>query len=169
VLKCLFYDKPTDNKVAVSQYYYYRFDPEYTAITSAPTDDTETYYVKDVTADGVEFYRLANVAVYGQTTADGKPTKLETYYTRVNRWTLSPLAMSTEDSVYALINEIHTLLGSHIEETRDINSVRGAINTMKDIIHSIDLTLSPGKLLHVSDNGVIETYNDTYFPSASWD
>ena len=63
---------------------------------------------------------------------------------------------------------MHKLIGTNSEDVRDINTIYGSINIIKDIIANIDTELVPGRLLHTRNDGVIDT-TDTYFPSATWD
>jgi hypothetical protein len=60
------------------------------------------------------------------------------------------------------------MLGTNTGDIRDMNSVQGAINAMKDVISNIDTKLIPGRLIHTNNNGIIET-TETSFPSADWD
>ena len=161
VLSCLFYDKPEGN-APVKNYYHYKYDPTYTE--TIPTDPNKDYYYK--TNDGL--FRRANISTYGATDANGNRLEYAKYYERHDRWILSSLEYEMEDSVYALIAAIHNLMGTNADDVRNIDTMKGAINIIKDIISSIDLSLSPGKLLHTNNQGVIET-TDTYFPAADWD
>lgn len=160
ILSCLFYDKPEGN-APVKNYYHYKYDPTYTEII--PEDPNKDYYYK--TNDGL--FRRANISTYGATDANGNNLEYAKYYERHDRWILSSLEYEMEDSVYALIAAIHNLMGTNADDVRNIDTMKGAINIIKDIISSIDLSLSPGKLLHTNNQGVIET-TDTYFPAADW-
>lgn len=161
VLNCLYYEKTENND---TNYYYYRYYPKYTEYTGTLQAGAEYYYKTD---DGI--YHLANNAAYQYDDANGNEIKpLKTYYTREDRWQLSPLDIEKEDSLYGLVVQIHKLLGTNIDTERSYDSALGCINAIKDIISNIDTNLIPGKLLHTNNNGVIETTN-TYFPSADWD
>jgi hypothetical protein len=70
--------------------------------------------------------------------------------------------------VYGLISRLYRLIGEDEKDNRDLKTIYGSINYIKDIVDSIDLNLSPGKMLHVNDKGVIETTN-TYYPSSTTD
>jgi hypothetical protein len=102
-----------------------------------------------------------------------------TYYTRSNRWTRhetegnNPTAPTATNAyplfdVYGLISTLHRLIGFDESENRDLKTIYGSINYIKDIIDSIDLNLSPGKMLHINDKGVIEA-TGTYYPSSTVD
>ena len=160
VLSCLFYDKPEGN-APVKNYYHYKYDPTYTEII--PEDPGKDYYYQ--TDDGL--FRRANISTYGAVDANGNKLDYDKYYERHDRWILTPLEYEMEDSIYALIAAIHNLMGTNADDVRNIDTMKGAINTIKDIISNIDLRLSPGKLLHTNNQGIIET-TDTYFPAADW-
>lgn len=158
VLDCLFY-QTVDHKL---RYYQYAFDPIYT-VTDTVDENGEYYYLGED-----DLYHLANAATYTAKDADGKPLNYETYYTRSNRWTLKALDWQSEDSLYALINNIHKIIGTNAEDVRNIDTMVGCIDIIKDIIANIKMPLSPGKIVHTNNQGAIETTN-TYFPSATWD
>lgn len=158
VLDCLFY-QTVDHKL---RYYQYAFDPIYT-VTDTVDENGEYYYLGED-----DLYHLANAATYTAKDADGKSLNYETYYTRSNRWTLKALDWQSEDSLYALINNIHKIIGTNAEDVRNIDTMIGCINVIKDIIANIKMPLSPGKIVHTNNQGAIETTN-TYFPSATWD
>lgn len=159
VLSCLFY-KQQDGK---TQYYHYAYKPEYTPFESS-LEENKTYYY----CDDAGVYHLANPKTYNNLTADGKSTKMSTYYTREDKWILTELVAQTEDSLYSLIAEIHKILGTNADNERNIDTVKGSINIIKDIISNINLNLKPGTLLHVNNSGVIENTN-TYYPSSKVD
>lgn len=162
-LECIFW-KDTEDEYR--QYYQYAYNPSYTAFTGTTLNANDIYYYKDT--NGV--YHLANQANYQALTADGGPINplYNTYYTRTDRWSLEPLALEQEDTVYGLIVEFNKLLGTNCDDVRSLDTVHGCINTMKDIIERIDLNLTPGRLLHTNDSGVIET-TSTYYPSSTTD
>lgn len=160
VLSCLFYDKPEGN-APIKNYYHYKYDPTYTEII--PEDPNKDYYYQ--TDDGL--FRRANISTYGAADANGNKLDYDKYYERHDRWVLASLEYEMEDSIYALIAAIHNLMGTNADDVRNIDTMKGAINTIKDIISNIDLRLTPGKLLHTNNQGIIET-TDTYFPAADW-
>ena len=162
-LECIFWKEAEDGH---RQYYQYAYNPSYTAFTGTTLNANTTYYYKD--SDGV--YHLANQANYQALTADGGPINplYNTYYTRTDCWSLEPLALEQEDTIYGLIVEFNKLLGTNCDDVRSLDTVHGCINTMKDIIERIDLNLTPGRLLHTNDSGVIET-TSTYYPSSTTD
>ena len=162
-LECIFWKDAEDGH---RQYYQYAYNPTYSAFTGTSLDANTTYYYKD--SDGV--YHLANQANYQALTADGGPINplYNIYYTRTDRWSLEPLALEQEDTIYGLIVEFNKLLGTNCDDVRSLDTVHGCINTMKDIIERIDLNLTPGRLLHTNDSGVIET-TSTYYPSSTTD
>ena len=163
ILKCIFYD-------ANKEYYAYHYYPEY-APAEVDQDtgkikfesDKTYYYLKD----GI--YHIANLNAYKAIDADGKiiAPNAEYFYV-IPQWKLETIGTIADNSIQILIAQIHTILGTNIGEIRDITSIQGAINIMKDIIANIDTNLMPGRLLHTDNDGVIKTY-DTYFPSATWD
>lgn len=161
VLKCLFYT-PVENNGPIHQYFHYAYTPTYEE--AEPTDDTITYYYKD--DKGV--YHWANPATYQALNANNEDVSYGTYYKRNHKWTLVPLEREAEDSIYAIIAEIHNIIGTDADDVRNLETMNGTINIIKDIIANIDTQLMPGRLLKTSDSGVIET-SDTYFPSATWD
>lgn len=161
VLSCLFYEKLEND---LTTYYCYSYDPVYHPFTGESLNENTVYYYKDEN----NIYHLANPATYNNADANGNNTQFSTYYTRSDRWTLMPLEIQTEDSLYALIAAIHKLIGTNADEVRDFNTLKGTINIIKDIISYINLNLKPGTLLHVNDNGVIE-HTETYYPSSDFD
>lgn len=172
LLNCLFYDKPQQDNRAVTQYYHFAYTPTYTPATGEELAKGETYYHF---VNGK--WELANPAIYKQTDANGNPVvdkntnqvlAIGAYHTRNNKWTLVPLESGIEDNFYSLINLIHNLIGTDADDVRSLDTMKGTINHIKDIIANINLDLSPGKLLHTNNSGVIET-TETYFPSADWD
>ena len=163
ILKCIFYD-------ANKEYYAYHYYPEYASAEVDPDtgniifeSDKTYYYLED------DIYHIANLNTYKATDADGKtiPSKTEYFYV-IPQWKLEKIGTIADNSIQTLIAQIHTMLGTNIGEIRDITSIQGAINIMKDVIANIDTNLMPGRLLHTDDDGVIKTC-DTYFPSATWD
>jgi hypothetical protein len=161
-LNCLFYT-PVDPGQPITQYFHYAYTPDYEP--AVPTDKTLTYYYKD--EKGI--FHIANIATYQALNADNETIPYyDTYYIRKDKWTLVPLENEVEDSIYALIAEIHNIIGTNANDVRNLQTMNGTINIIKDIIANIDTQLLPGKLLKTSDNGVIQTSN-TYFPSATWD
>lgn len=171
LLHCIFYNL-TDTEM---DYMYYGYEPTYKAITGAPTAGTQ-YFTKDGT-----IYKVANIANYKAKDRNNKDIAPEytTYYTRTDRWTkhsikadnpVEPIFGNSYPlfDIYGLISTLHRLIGFDEENNRDLKTIYGSINYIKDIIDSIDLNLSPGKMLHVNDKGVIETTN-TYYPSSTTD
>jgi hypothetical protein len=73
-----------------------------------------------------------------------------------------------EDSLYALIAAIHNLLGTDEESVRNLETINGAINVIKDLVANIDTNLAPGRLIHTDNTGVIRT-TETYYPSSTVD
>ena len=128
-----------------SAYYYYAYSPEFKA------DSTGDYY-----KDGNEFKPV------------NKQVVTSGYYRLVDRWVLTQLRMPEEDSLYGFIIALHRLVGTGDDDSRDVETIRGCINKIKDIIANIDLQLKPGKLMHTNNSGVIET-TDTAYPSADVD
>lgn len=128
-----------------SAYYYYAYSPEFKA------DSTGDYY-----KDGNEFKPV------------NKQVITSGYYRLVDRWVLTQLRMPEEDSLYGFIIALHRLVGTGDDDSRDVETIRGCINKIKDIVANIDLQLKPGKLMHTNNSGVIET-TDTAYPSADVD
>ena len=163
VLNCLFYDKPAGN-APITNYYHYAYTPDYGQPVTE-IDENKKYYYKD--AETGEF-RRANIAVHGAQDADGNALTHGEYYLRKDRWTLVPLQYEMEDSLYALIAAIHNLLGTDEESVRNLETVNGAINVIKDLVANIDTNLAPGRLIHTDNTGVIRT-TETYYPSSTVD
>ena len=167
VLNCLFYND-TEQVSNVRIYYHYAYAPKYEVVPN-PIDpeSTETYYYKDEN----DIFHIANKANQDAKNANGESIEplYNTYYTQVPRWIMQPLVVEDHDTIYGILNQIHKLLGTNASDVRSFESMQGTINIIKDIISRIDLNLEPGRLLHTTNEGVIETVSDTYFPSASWD
>lgn len=163
VLDCLFYTQDAAGRI---DYYQYAYDPIYDPATEI--GENGKYYYKTVDEKGNEIFCLANAATYTAKDANGKALNYETYYTRGDRWTLKKLEWQTEDSLYALINNIHKIIGTNSDDTRNIGTMIGCINIIRDIISNIHTPLVPGKLLHTTNEGKIAT-TDTYFPGSDWD
>lgn len=170
LLRCIFYNMPEANY----EYLIYGYSPVYTAIKGAPVDDPSiTYYVKVGNV-----YKVANIANYQAKDRNGHDIdpEYQTYYTRTDRWAKMTYANTTNPEydhyglfdVYGLISRLYRLIGEDEKDNRDLKTIYGSINYIKDIVDSIDLNLSPGKMLHVNDKGVIETTN-TYYPSSTVD
>lgn len=155
-LQCLFYS------VANKKYYHYTYDPIYTLISN-PKATTEVCYRKLNNK-----YVIANKETYKAKDANNNDLTFEEYYTREDAWKLVELSAEIDDTIYGLIAEIHNLLGTNADDVRNIETVKGSINVIRDIISNIDTNLAPGKLLHTNDQGVIETTN-TYYPSSDVD
>jgi len=119
-----------------------------------------------------EEYIYANPELYNSTDANGVivSPNYDHYYRRVDRWVLTELEQGIpEDTIHGLILKLHKLIGTGDVDTRDKNTLIGAMHRIEDIVSNINLRLAPGRMLHTnSDTGVIET-TDTYFPSADWD
>ena len=153
---------------AVDNYYYFAYDPDFAEVNEELgfTEGIQ-YYYKDTTDE----YKLANVSLYKTEDANGKLLPFapyDNYYTKVDKWTLTALPIK-EDTLHGLVLKLHSLIGTGDNDTRDINTINGAINIIKDIVANIDQKLEPGKIVRTNkDTGIIET-SETYFPSADWD
>ena len=157
ILDCIFYDS--------DKYYAYKYAPSYgDPVTPNFEDKSKVYYYKEN-----DVYHVANPAAYQAVDANGDmiPETSE-YYLATDLWTISPIEDITNNNIYSLIAQIHKMLGTNTGDVRDMSSVQGAINTIKDLIANIDTSLMPGRLLHTNDSGIVET-TETYFPSADWD
>ena len=171
-LNCIFY-QDTENLEQASEFFVYVYSPKYTEVQGIPEDDGVTqYFTKEQNQ-----YKVANIANYQAKDRNGEDIdpEYQTYYTRKDHWSWVAYETSHSTSkyhkmfdVYGLISTLHRLIGIGEEKNRDLKTVYGCINYIKDIIDSIDLNLSPGKMLHVNDKGVIETTN-TYYPSSTDD
>ena len=62
----------------------------------------------------------------------------------------------TTSSLYGLFLEFSKLYEKNNEDTRNINSLRGALNTVKDLLYQIK-KLKPGQILYVNDFGQIDS------------
>ena len=171
ILDCIFYR--TDDS-GEKTYYAYRYDPVYgNPVEPEFTDDTHTafkdnkvYYYKD--SDSI--YHVANPKAYKATNANGEIIATTSqYYLATPKWTIASLDTIADNNFYSLIAQIHKLLGTNINDTRDMNSIQGSINAIKDVVKNINTNLMPGKMLHTNNQGIIETFDNTYFPSAKWD
>ena len=166
-LNCLFYNE-AEQVSNTGIYYHYAYAPDYEVVPNPINpESTETYYYKD--ENGI--FHIANKANQDAENADGESIEplYNTYYTQVPRWIMQPLMVEDHDTIYGILNQIHKLLGTNASDVRSFDSMQGTINIIKDIISRIDLNLEPGRLLHTTNEGIIETVSDTYFPSASWD
>jgi len=56
---------------------------------------------------------------------------------------LVELDHTAEDDVYSLIKLIHDIIGTDADDVRSLNTMRGTINHIKDIISNIDTDLAP--------------------------
>ena len=173
----LYYTLDANN--SVDKYYYFAYEPSFAAVdeTKMKNDGTQYYYYDGATKE----YKLANIALYNATDANGAIIKIigedgkqitgypyDNYFTKVDRWTLTELPV-TEDSLHGLVLTLHKIIGTGDIDTRDEDTLYGAINIIKDIVANIDKELAPGRFVVTNtDTGVIET-SDTYFPSADWD
>ena len=173
-LNCIFYRDTRDEKGQGSEFFVFVYSPKYTEVQGAPKDDGVTqYFIKE----GNE-YKVANIANYQAKDRNGQDIdpEYQTYYTRKDHWVWVGLETTSQITsryhkmfdVYGLISTLHRLMGFGEEKNRDLNTIYGSINYIKDIIDSIDSNLSPGKMLHVNDKGVIET-TGTYYPSSTVD
>ena len=68
---------------------------------------------------------------------------------------ISELGKNT-NSLYGLLLELNKLYAPGEEETRDIDTVRGAYNVLQDLLYQIQ-TLRPGYILQVNDFGQIQS------------
>ena len=173
----LYYTLDTNN--SVDKYYYFAYEPSFAEVDEAKMKDdgTQYYYYDGVTKE----YKLANIALYNATDANGVIIKIigedgkqitgypyDNYFTKVDRWTLTELPV-TEDSLHGLVLTLHKIIGTGDIDTRDEDTLYGAINIIKDIVANIDKELAPGRFVVTNtETGIIET-SDTYFPSADWD
>jgi hypothetical protein len=173
----LYYTLDTNN--SVDKYYYFAYEPSFVEVdeTKMKDDGTQYYYYDGATKE----YKLANIALYNATDANGVVIKIigengkqitgypyDNYFTKVDRWTLTELPV-TEDSLHGLVLTLHKIIGTGDIDTRDEDTLYGAINIIKDIVANIDKELAPGRFVVTNtETGVIETSN-TYFPSADWD
>lgn len=163
LLDSIFYEDQNDG---TTDYYFYRYKPIYE--TASSVQEGKTYYVKPTDDD---VYVLANLENFNASDRNGKPIDplYTTYYTRKDRWIKSRVKSDYNyNNVYGLINTLWHLIGTHAQDERSLDTVYGAINYIKDIVSNINLNLSPGKMLHVNDKGVIET-TGTYYPSSTTD
>lgn len=152
---------------AIDKYYFYAYNPIFNPVAGDSLEEGVDYFYLDNSGN----YRLANPVLYGA--LDRNNEKIgevyTTYYTIEDRWTLTQLDnILPEDTLHGLILKLHKLIGTGDPDTRDISTIKGGINRIADIISHIDLKLSPGKLIHTNDQGVIET-TDTYYPSSNDD
>lgn len=139
------YYKADENGVPAT-YYYYAYSPTF---TKSATGD---YYLENGE------YKLANKNV----------TSADELYTRSDSWVLTELNAPSEDSIYGLIFTIHKIIGTGDADSRDLDTLIGCINRIKDIIDNIDIQLVPNRLLWTTTGGVIQT-SETQFPSADAD
>lgn len=130
-----------------STYYYYAYSPKFELDASG-----------DYCKIGDEYKPVNKQAI----------TDSSQYYRLVDRWVLTKLEMPEEDSLYGFIIALHRLVGTGDDDSRNMETIRGCINRIKDIVANIDLQLKSGKLMHTNNSGVIET-TDTAYPSADVD
>ena len=167
----LYYD--ADENGPIKSYYYFAYSPIFESIKDniQLTDEGKLpdgeYYFKMG-----EEYIYANPELYNATDANGVivSPNYDHYYRRVDRWVLTKLEQEIpEDTIHGLILKLHKLIGTGDVDTRDKNTLMGAMHRIKDIVSNINLRLAPGRMLHTNEKtGVIET-TATYFPSAKWD
>lgn len=65
-----------------------------------------------------------------------------------------------KDSIYGQALALHKMFGLNDEETRNTHELRGAFNTLQDLLYTIK-TMKPGRLLYVNDFGQIEATDDS--------
>jgi hypothetical protein len=123
-------------------YWYYAYNPSFEL-------NTKGEYCKD--SDGV--FKIANKI---SVPADKR-------YAPRERYVLTQLKESVEDTIYGLIVELHKLIGTGNEEIRDPDTILGCINRVKDIIDNIDTAnLHENKIVLTNENGTITTSNTTF-------
>ena len=136
-------------------YYYYAYSPNF-------VQDPEGIYFLE---EGE--YKIANTAVVPK----------DRLYREVPNYQFTQLedtGIDKNDTIYGLILYLHQLIGTGDDDTRDIDTIIGCINNIKDVVSNINLQLKPNKLVHTTSStddkvgGVIET-SDTAFPSPEAD
>lgn len=167
LIDCLFYDKPAEDNRAVTQYYHFAYTPTYEPFEGEELEEGQVYYHE---VNGI--WEVANNTLYKATDSNGNVLNtmaIGDYCTKVNKWTLTALEPQLEDNIYSLIRLIHDIIGTDEDDVRSLDTMKGTINHIKDIIANIDTSLYPGCLL-VTDpvTGVIKT-SETRFPAADWD
>lgn len=89
------------------------------------------------------------------------PPSITLYYKTdfINLIPLPGLA-NADSSIFGQALAINKMFGINDAETRDINTMRGAFNVLKDLLYMIK-TLKPGRLLYVNEFGQIESTDES--------
>lgn len=131
--------------------------------TSAMTADT-TYYTKvQLFVDTDEFNQCPHGFKWNDYASYIPPSI--TLYTQSTQTALIQLPELGEktNSIYGLLLQLQQLYAANDEETRDINTFKGAFNVLQDMLYQIK-KLKPEHLLYVNDFGQIDSLssgNDT--------
>ena len=133
-----------DNRGVPVEYYYYAYSPSF-----FPHNEGN-YYL-----DNGE-YKIVNPKVIPENNR----------YIKQDQWVLTKLDAPNEDSFYGLILHLHRLIGTGDDDSRDLETLRGCINRIKDIVANIDTRLVPKRLVWTDDKGVITT---SHFPHPNLD
>lgn len=129
-----------DAKGVPATYYYYAYSPTF------EQNNAGTYCL----VDGV--YKIANLNVVPENER----------YIKSDRWELVEIPELKEDSLYGLFITLHRIIGTGAAQSRELDTLFGCMNRIKDMIANIDANLSPNKILVTDENGVITTSNTTF-------
>lgn len=87
-----------------------------------------------------------------------------TLYTRTEGFDLIELKGfegNGENTIHGMLLKLNKLYNTDDEETRELDSLKGALNSVRDILYQIQ-TLRPGHILYVNDFGQITSSPITY-------
>lgn len=149
--------------------------PDYRYVKTNTYNPNETYYEllgNDENNEMRQRFARVNGSLIEAKDANGNyvdgrtgTTPTKNYYTRIaDAYYGVELETPVDDTLYGWFVRAHQLLGTGLTDTRNPNTVLGAINCMKDLFTTIDSNIAPGRLLVSNPStGRIEASN-TYFP-----
>lgn len=139
----------------------------------------EEYYLKTGSDnEGNDLFEKANGALIDAKDAAGNyiiPRESGTTYP--DQWFYKKVAGTSyrqvvleepvDDTLYGWFVRVHQLLGTGLPESRNSNTVIGALNKMNDLFQNFDMNLAPGRILVTNPaTGRIEA-SKTYFPHSA--
>lgn len=135
------------------QWYYTTADAERVNYSK----DSVTLFYK-TTENNKDVYKLANYERNYQITLSNDHVLnpiAGPYYVAVPRWRLSMIDGVTEDSIYGILVRLHQLLGLSNVNERNLESINGCINILKDMITNVETQMQPYRLLMTNNHGQI--------------
>ena len=135
------------DKVGVDEYILSQSD---TMIKDQYYEKTSVYVDNDETGQCPHGYEWNDYASY-------VPPSI-TLYTAEKKASMVRMSELGKDtnSLFGILLDLNKMYARNDEETRDIDTVRGAYNTLRDMLYQVK-TLRPGYMLYVNDFGQIES------------